>query len=655
MRRSATLVAVTVVLTTVAVLAGGSGGGSPALAAELETFPDCPDLLDRITTEALDHVGPYGLDDAPMPMPLMEREAVADRAERAVDTVAGSGEGAAGADASGDGYTSDTGTNVQVVGVDEPDHVKLSGDVLAVIDQQQIRLLDVSGTSPAPVGTVSTAQELHPSTMLSAGDRLVVFGSPLGPAHDGARDGTTDRVIMPHHRAETVVAVYDVSDPASPSLVDRMSVDGGFSSARLTGGRVLLVTVGSPSVPFVHPGGGGADSEARAEEANREAVRGSTVDQWIAGVTYPDGSRRALAGCDQVGVPTEIVSWRNVSIAAFDPAEPLTEVEGAATFGAGDTVHASRDRVYVAGHRWEPERQAPSLDLHAFGTEGAPVYLASGQVEGNLLNQFAMDRYEGHLRVATTTADPTKGTDSRVTVLAERDGRLTEVGSVTGLGRPNETIRGIRYLGPIAYVVTFEQTDPLYTVDLQDPTAPRVRGELKIPGYSAYLHPTAEGRLLGVGSAADETGRITGMQVSLFDVADLGAPTRSDVLELSGASTPVEWDHHAFTWVGDVSLAVIPFESHGGVVAIEPREAGDDSAPDEGRIRPEHASGLLLVSVRDGLLVEVATLAAPQHRDRWPGGFQRSVVHDGTLLAVGHGDVWRIGFDGEVLARTTFR
>lgn len=656
MRRSATLALATVVATTVAVMVGGTAGPSPAAAAELETFPGCPALLDRIVGDALEHVGPYGLDGAPMPMPLMEGMEVEAVADAGADT-AGSGdqaaapaEGAAGAEsgAAEPGFTSETGTNVQVVGVDEPDQVKLAGDALAVIDGGRIRLLDVAGTTPVPLGAISTEGDLHPLTMLSAGDRLVVFGAPFGPmpTEPTLREGD-DVAIVPWQRPETVVAVYDVTQLATPRLVDRMIVDGSFTSARLTGGRVILVTTGSPTVPFVHPAGG-AGAEDRATEANRDAVLASTIDQWVAGVTFTDGTRRPVADCERVGVPTEITSWQSVSIAAFDPGAPLTDVQGAATFGAGHTVYASAERVYVAGHHWRPDGQDVATAVHGFAISGAPTYVASGEVPGELLNQFAMDRYEGHLRIATTVRKPDGSTDSRVTVLAERGSGLAAVGTVTGLGRPGETIRGIRYLGPVGYVVTFEQTDPLYTVDLRDPTAPRARGELKVPGYSAYLHPTGDGQLLGVGSAATEDGQITGVQVSLFDVSDLDAPARDDVLELSGSSTPIEWDHHAFTWVGGEQLAVIPFEGHGWVVPQgDGAEPGGPGVPAPTAL----AAGLLLVRVADGGLVEVATVGGPR-QEGWSPGFQRTVVHDGTLLAVGPGTVWRIGLDGAVLART---
>ena len=118
----------------------------------------------------------------------------------------------------------------------------------------------------------------------------------------------------------------------------------------------------------------------------------------------------------------------------------------------------------------------------------------------------------------------------------------------------------------MGYVVTFEQTDPLYTVDLSDPSKPVTTGELKIPGYSAYLHPVADGRLLGIGQAGTESGNITGAQASLFDVADPTQPERLDALDLSDGrwgSTSTEWDHHAFLFSPEHSMAVVPVQSYG--------------------------------------------------------------------------------------------
>ena len=192
---------------------------------------------------------------------------------------------------------------------------------------------------------------------------------------------------------------------------------------------------------------------------------------------------------------------------------------------------------------------------------GETAYVGSGEVPGYLLNQWSLSEHEGTLRAATTSMPPwdeRRQVRERVRTLQERDGRLVQVGSVGGLGR-GERIYAVRYIGDTGFVVTFRQVDPLYTLDLSDPAAPRVAGELKVPGYSAYLHPLGDGLLLGVGQDATEEGRRTGVQLSLFDVSNLAKPVRLDQHAVGGNSwTAVEGDHHAFLWWAPERLAVIP-------------------------------------------------------------------------------------------------
>ncbi len=173
-----------------------------------------------------------------------------------------------------------------------------------------------------------------------------------------------------------------------------------------------------------------------------------------------------------------------------------------------------------------------------------------------------MDEHQGMLRVASTTTPNWWGSgpdsESRVTVLSEDDDQLVAIGMVDGLGK-TEQIYSVRFIGDVAYVVTFRQTDPLYTVDLSDPSDPEVVGELKIPGFSAYLHPLGPGLLMGVGQDATDQGRVLGSQVSIFDVSDPSDPVRLDTYTLSqGTNSQVEYDHHAFLyWNG---LAMIPVQ-----------------------------------------------------------------------------------------------
>jgi uncharacterized secreted protein with C-terminal beta-propeller domain len=196
--------------------------------------------------------------------------------------------------------------------------------------------------------------------------------------------------------------------------------------------------------------------------------------------------------------------------------------------------------------------------------------VASGSVPGDLLNQYSMSEHAGNLRIATTTtggAITTPGvtrppsSQSGVYVLAQRGERLERIGKVEGLGK-GERIYSVRFIGPAAYVVTFRQVDPLYVLDIKNPRLPRVTGELKIPGYSAYLHPMADGRLLGVGQDADGGGRTRGTQVSLFDVG--GAPRRVDTFQLPGTSAAAEFEPHAFLYWPASGLTVLPIADRSG-------------------------------------------------------------------------------------------
>jgi uncharacterized secreted protein with C-terminal beta-propeller domain len=215
------------------------------------------------------------------------------------------------------------------------------------------------------------------------------------------------------------------------------------------------------------------------------------------------------------------------------------------------TVYASASNLYVATQRWDPATAASTTAIHRFAlrADGAD-YAATGSVPGSILSQWSLSEQGSVLRVASTGER-----DSTVTTL---NPALQRIGSVAGLG-PDERIRGVRFIGDIGYVVTFRQTDPLYTVDLSDPAAPKVAGELQLLGYSAYLHPVGDGLLLGVGQDATDQGRLQGAQVSLFDVSDPAAPKLLDRRSLgAGSFTGVESDHHAFTWWPATHLALLP-------------------------------------------------------------------------------------------------
>jgi uncharacterized secreted protein with C-terminal beta-propeller domain len=251
-------------------------------------------------------------------------------------------------------------------------------------------------------------------------------------------------------------------------------------------------------------------------------------------------------------------------------------------------------------------------------------------VPGYVLGRWALSRYDGALRVATTRQPPwdTKRADetsSMVVKLAEDAGRLVETGRVEGLGR-TERIQAVRYFGDIAAVVTFRQTDPLYLLDLSG--TPRVLGELKVPGFSTYLHPIGDGLLLGLGQDADENGAVTGLQVSVFDVSDLTRPTLVDRLRLGQGWAPALDDSRAFSYDPSRRQARFAFTGY------QPTASG------------RYESSAVGITVDEsGRLSEAGRL--PIGAESWS---TRVLVDDDTVFAIGEAGV--VSGDADTMTRT---
>jgi len=353
---------------------------------------------------------------------------------------------------------------------------------------------------------------------------------------------------------------------------------------------------------------------------DRQAAEQSTPQTWLPS-TVVDNLRtrrhaeRPAVRCRAVRHPAQFSGLDLLTVLTLDLAKGITPVDADGLMADAQTVYASSRGLYVASQRYSPavatESGTPpdgmSTAIHRFDISGeaATTYRGSGRVRGHLLNQFSLSEHRGVLRVASTDVPLWFGpgerqeSESFVTTLEERDGALVELGRVGGLGR-GERIYAVRFIEDAGYVVTFRQVDPLYTLDLADPRAPRVRGELKILGYSAYLHPLGGDLLLGVGQDATEQGRRLGAQLSLFDVGDPARPARLHQHSLGElSSSEVEYDHRAFLhWKG---LAVLPTASRGFTGAAGftvDRQAGIAEA---GRVT--HSASGLPVAVRRAIVV----------------------------------------------------
>ena len=441
-------------------------------------------------------------------------------------------------------------TNVQEQGVDEPDVVKTAGGRIFAVAGGQLHAIDAGG--PSLLGSLPLDGYAH--ELLLHGKRLLVI------SQDAAGEvGIEPALSQPYQPNQvTLLTELDVSDPAKMTVVRVQRVRGLFVSARLTGAIARVVVTNTP--------------RAEGEPELRSRLRGWLAHTTVANRLTGRKRTRPATRCRAVRRAQVYSGLDMLTVLTIDMDRGLPEVDSDAVMTGAELVYASPRRLYVATQRGIPQSVTDQnvhggTTIHEFDASdsGETTYRASGTVPGFLLNQWAMSERGGVLRVASSEAPTwlgggeTEG-QSFVTTLARKDDRLAQLGQVGGLGK-GERIYSVRFIDDVGYVVTFRQVDPLYTVDLSTPADPKVRGELKIRGYSAYLHPVGRDLLLGVGQDATEQGQRLGTQLSLFDVSDVAQPRRLHQRTVApGASSDVEYDHHAFLWWAPTNLAVLPVQ-----------------------------------------------------------------------------------------------
>jgi hypothetical protein len=591
------------------------GGENIVLTSSLSGFDSCDTLLDHLRTEGAERVGPWGFndgwyggwwpDDGPMPVDAMFEE---------VDMALGRDDSAADFDVAadpvapssgGDGESASnlvegvdfSGTNVQETGVDEADIVKTDGERIFIVANGQLVVIDVASRSVT--GTVTVPQGDRNELFINGDEVLLVsqgwsdggFGEDvaIGAAELDVDEGISieeaeaDLAIEPgpgfgfgsSHVNITRISVGG----GSPRILETMGAEGDYVSARAVDGTARIIVRSNPQYkfPFVYP-----QSEAgedRAEDSNREALLESQLSDWLPAFAIRDANGTTtdeglLTPCGQVHAPTEFAGFGVLSLLTVDVDGSLTAGNTSAVLAPGEIVYASPDSVYIATTTWfdlaaldvarDQIVENATTSIHRFDitSSKSAAYTASGSVEGLVRDSFSFSEHNGHLRVVTTTGNQWDETsESWLRVLEEQGDALVEVGQVGNMGN-GEAVQSVRFQGDVGYVVTFRQVDPLYTIDLSDPTNPIIRGELKIPGFSSYLHPIGDGLVIGVGSDADEqTGRVTGSKVSLFDVSNLADPQEISTWIGPDSWNNIGWDTHAFLWWGAENLAAVPIQT----------------------------------------------------------------------------------------------
>ena len=438
-------------------------------------------------------------------------------------------------------YISESGTNVQVAGIDEGDIVKTDGEYLYVAKGRTVAVVAAQGADSRQVARIEIAG-------LVSGDEIAV-----GPVMDMMIEGKT-LVVLFHgfsgdvpdwsaswgdylslNASSLKAAFYDISDPGRPQYLSQVSQSGSYVDSRLSDGILYLVSRYSVSpenadpldpvtyVPSVDPGDGGA-----------------VVDPGdISILPWADSPMYSM-------------------VTAIDVAD-RTVMSEQAVLGRSDTLYMSAANLYLASADWpyypysgnEAKVTIPGYE----GYEGVMTNIvriglnaghlsvgAEAVLPGTLINQFALDEQDGYLRAVTTAR--TSEDWAEVPGLWVLDSSLSLVGSLPELVT-NEQVQSVRFDGNVGYVVTFERVDPLFAIDLTDPADPKVMSALKIPGFSSYLHPYGQGLLLGIGTDADTSGRSTGLKLSMYDVSDPFDVQEVASIHIDADSTDVTNDHKA--------------------------------------------------------------------------------------------------------------
>lgn len=410
---------------------------------------------------------------------------------------------------------SDTGaysdTNLRENGVGEADIVKTDGKNIYTLCRSVVTITAIDNGSMEKLASIEQDAERYVEDIYVQDDKLVLFGTlgrQVGNSEDSeAYDG--------YYENNTYVQVYDISDPSNPKEIGNMEQSGGYNTSRIVDGYVYVL------------------SQFHPYEDNVTAR-----DLWY----IPEVQGKSIEA-ENIYMPQEAEGNEYTIITAFSLDNPSEKTDSKAVFGYSDVCYVSENNIYITSNYYEDSDVSRTLIRKISYTDGKLVGVAQTKIKGMLNDSFSIDEYEGNLRLVTTideiysnddimplneTADKTEkavaenvkdavpGTNS----LYVLNDKLEIIGSIHNLAK-DETIYSARFMGDTGYFVTYRQVDPLFSVDLSDPENPKILGELKIPGFSEYLHPYGDGKLLAIGMDVSEDGFTTeGVKLSMFNVTD---------------------------------------------------------------------------------------------------------------------------------------
>ena len=554
-----------------------------------------------------------------------------------------------------------SGTNNQEEGVDESDFLKTDGHHIYMINEGKLIILGVPEFGEINFES-ATEIEGNAKEMMLAENKLVVLSSvyvwslsDTDPLWDLVWDNDALRMRVD---SLTKFTVFDITDRTEPIVSNELYLEGWYLTAREQNGMVRTITHGYLDLPGlrtwveISPEHQNTYYNLDWDHPARQAIWNVSVNRTI-GINneiidsasienlMPQMYHRALNGVEKVPMRTETcnefiasadtVGTQFTSVLTLDLLSPTFSFEADHIMGNWPVVYASSNTLLIAEPAqdwwwyWGADDLNEATNIHAFSlTTEETSYIGSGRVDGTVLDQFSLSEYDGNIRLATTTGqwnrwwmNNPEPMENHVVVLQpnETTSKLDEIGRIDGIAL-DERIWSARFVGERAYIVTFRQIDPLWTIDLSDPTNPTIMGELEVPGVSTYIHPLDENNVLtiGIGPAnADGTGLDwSNTRVSLFDVSNFSNPELASVLSLNPVSSNEinEWswgwseatyEHKAFQYWGPKNMLAIPLSTYRQIYIENDEEAKADWCEDRvdsmtwlienGEEKPEESEG----------------------------------------------------------------
>lgn len=386
----------------------------------------------------------------------------------------------------GDSYSD---TNVRTEGIGEADIVKTDGDYLYALKESaaEIAIVDPTDDNMKKISSIKPEEGAQISEFYVSGDQLFVLCNI-------PKTNLNEEEVYFYYGEDAVLLTYDVSDRENPKLTAKLSQSGRYLTSRFVGGYLYLFS------SFT------VDSNCRAGD----------VEAYI-----PMVNGKSMAGGDIILPPINTANQYTV-VTSVKADRPDEIVDQKAVLSENGQCYVSGNSIYIYESIWRNERYqyltsgGETAVRRISYDEGKLKGEAQGKVKGYVNDSFSIDDYEGYLRIVTTI-NGAANTTNAVYVL---DKDMKTVGKITDLAE-DEQVYSARLLGETGYFVTYRQTDPLFSVDFSDPKNPKIIGELKIPGFSEYLHPYDDGLLLGIGLDTEEESGVTdGVKLSMFDISD---------------------------------------------------------------------------------------------------------------------------------------